>query len=340
MGVSRTYAGIMPSTSSPVVPIAACVLLFAWTARGDNSEPIRSDIRVDSNLVLIPVSVTDSRNQPVMGLTPDSFRVFEGKAEQKVLRLSSDDMPLSVGIVFDTSHSMADKVGHAREAVAEFLKLANPDDEFFLVTFNSTTEVSVPFTSSRDEIRSGLSSVECKGQTALLDSIYLALSYMNRARNPRKALLIVSDGGDNHSRYTETEIRRITRETGAWIYALGIYTRGRRILPEDERGGQELLTTLAAETGGRHLEIHQPGEMLSAAARISLELRNQYVLYYSPTNAQADGKYRRVHVKLVQGQAMNLSWRSGYYAPAPPVPTHPVRRSPDFTAGHRELGPG
>ena len=275
----------------------------------------RTNIRVDTNLVLIPVSVTDPRNHPVTGLASDGFRVFEGKAEQKVLQLSSDDAPLSVGIVFDASGSMADKLAKAREAVAEFLKSAGPGDEFFLVNFNSTAELAVPFTTKTDEIETRLMYADSKGKTALLDAIYLALHHMKSARNPRRALLVISDGGDNDSRYSEKETRKIVQETDAWIYAIGIYAGGSPTLPEEERGGPKLLTDIAEESGGRHFAVHDANQLPEAATKIGLELRNQYILAYSPANTETDGKYRRVQVKLVDRRDLHLSWRPGYYAP-------------------------
>jgi Ca-activated chloride channel family protein len=277
----------------------------------------RSDIRVDSNLVLIPVSVTDPKNHPVTGLASEEFRIFEGKVEQKVLHLSSNDEPLSVGIVFDASGSMEGKVDKAREAVAEFLGRSNPSDEFFLVNFNSKAELAVPFTTDAGEIETRLRSTESKGKTALLDAIYLALHYMKGAKNPRKALLVISDGGDNDSRYSETETRRMVQETDVWIYAIGIYARGAQTLPEEEGGGPKLLTDIAERSGGRHFAVHDADELPDATAKIGLELRNQYILAYSPANTEEDGKYHRVQVKLVEGRNLHLSWRPGYYAPGP-----------------------
>lgn len=274
-----------------------------------------SDIRVDSNLVVIPVSVTDPKNRPVTGLAPDEFRVFEGKAEQKVLRLSSEDAPLSVGIVFDASGSMAGKLPKAREAVKEFLKSANPDDEFFLVNFSRTPELAVPFTNNPGDIQMRLMYATTGGRTALLDGISLALECMKNAKNPRRALLVISDGGDNHSRYTETEIRRRVQETDVSIYAIGIYTRGIQIFPEEERGGEKLLTDVAEASGGRQFAVEKASELPAAAAAIGLELRSQYLLAYHPDNVEPDGKYRRVQVKLVEQRGMRLSWRPGYYAP-------------------------
>jgi VWFA-related protein len=272
-------------------------------------------LRVDSNLVLIPVSVTDPKNRLVTGLVPDQFRVFEGKAEQKVLHCSSNDAPLSVGIVFDSSGSMAGKLVKAREAVAQFLQTANPDDEFFLVNFSSKAELVVPFTTSTDDIQHRLMSAQSQGRTALLDAVYLALHYLKNAKNPRRALLVISDGGDNDSRYTEAEIKNEVRESDAWIYAIGIYDGHLQTFPEEDRGGPKLLTDLAEESGGRHLAVHSASELPEAAEKVGMELRNQYILAYSPANAERDGKYHRVQVKMADRSDLHLTWKHGYYAP-------------------------
>ena len=295
--------------------VISLFVVFSTYAADMAATKARINIRADSNLVLIPVSVTDPRNRPVIGLGQNGFRVFEGKTEQKVLHLSNDDAPLSVGIVFDTSGSMAGKLAKAREAVAEFLKSANPADEFFLVQFNNTAELAVPFTTDLDGIQSRLMRADCKGKTALLDAIYLALQYMKGARNPRRALLVISDGGDNDSRYTERETRQLVRETDAWIYAIGIYAGGSQALPEEEGAGPKLLTGIAGESGGRHFAVQDASQLPGAAAKIALELRNQYILAYRPADTQADGKYRRVQVKLVERGDLHLTWRPGYYSP-------------------------
>jgi Ca-activated chloride channel family protein len=300
--------------------VGACLFGFSFAARaagGDTDEPRvprRGDIRVDTNLVLIPVSVTDSKNHPVVGIDARQFRVFDGKSEQEVVNVSADDTPLSVGIVFDGSASMKSKLEKAREAVSEFLKGANPDDEFFLVNFAEKPEVAVPFTTNGAEIQSRLMYATTKGKTALLDAIHLALETMKDARNPRKALLIISDGGDNDSRYTKTEIRNATRETDVWIYALGVYGNEPVMLPEEERGGPWLLADLAEHTGGRHIAILKPAELPPAAAKIGMELRNQYLVGYRPSKVESDGKFHKVQVKLVDAGNLQLSWRPGYYA--------------------------
>jgi VWFA-related protein len=301
--------------------IGACALLFilvAQAANGATDEPRvgrRSDIRVDTNLVLIPVSVTDARNHPVVGIDASQFRVFDGKVEQEVVNVSADDTPLSVGIVFDGSASMGGKLAKAREAVVEFLKTANPEDEFFLVNFSSTAALAVPFTTSGAEIQNRLMYATTKGKTALLDAVHLAMDTMKDARNPRKALLIISDGGDNDSRYTKTEIRNALRETDVWIYAVGVYANEAVTLPEEERGGPMLLAQLAEGTGGRHFPVYRAKELPEVAGKIGMELRNQYLVGYHPSKVEPDGKFHRVQVRLVDSGNLQLSWRPGYYAP-------------------------
>ncbi len=279
----------------------------------------RSNIRVDSTLVLIPVTVTDPLNRFVTGLEKENFRIFEDKAEQQVVQFSSEDAPLSVGIVFDCSGSMGSKLEKSRQAVAQFFKTANPDDEFSLVQFNDRAELVVKFTTSLEEIQNRLTFTQSKGKTALLDAIYLALHQMKKARNPRKALLVISDGGDNNSRYTESEIKNLVREADVQIYAIGIFepisTRGRTA---EELAGPSLLSEIAEQTGGRHFPVENLNELPDIAAKIGIELRNQYIIGYSPKNREHDGKYRRVQVKLVQPRGLpplRAFWRMGYYAP-------------------------
>ena len=280
----------------------------------------RGNIRVESTLVLIPVTVTDPLNRFVTGLERENFRLFEDKSEQKLTHFASEDAPLSVGLVFDTSGSMGSKLDKSRQAVAQFFKTANPEDEFFLIQFNDRPELVVDFTTRVEEIQNRLTFTQSKGRTALLDAVYMALHKMKKAKNPRKALLIISDGGDNSSRYTESEIKKLVQEADVQIYAIGIFeamaNRGRT--PE-EMSGPSLLSEMAEQTGGRHFPVDNLNELPDVAAKIGMELRNQYILGYTPTNQGRDGKYRRVQVKLVQPRGLpplHATWRLGYYAPA------------------------
>lgn len=279
----------------------------------------RSDIRVDSTLVLIPVTVTDPLNRFVTGLDRENFRVFEDKNEQKVTHFASEDAPLSIGLVFDISGSMGSKLVKSRDAVSQFFKTANPEDEFFLVEFNDRPQLEVDFTTHLEEIQNRLTFTQSRGRTALLDAVYMAMHNMKKARNPRKALLIISDGGDNSSRYTESEVKSRVREADVQIYAIGIFepVASRSRTPE-EMAGPSLLSEIAEQTGGRHFPVENLNELPDVAAKIGVELRNQYILGYTPSNLERDGKYRRVQVKLVQPRGLpplRASWRLGYYAP-------------------------
>ena len=279
-----------------------------------------ADIKVTSTLVLINVSVTDPLNRFVTGLERDNFRLFEDKREQDISAFSSEDAPISIGLVFDTSGSMGSKLQKSREAAADFFQTANPEDEFFLVRFNDRPELAVAFTKDTDQIQSALTFTQSKGRTALLDGVYLAMNQMKKAKNPRKALLIISDGGDNSSRYTESEIKNAVREGDVQIFAIGIFepTASRGRTPE-EAMGPGLLNDLAEQTGGRAYAVENPSELPDIAAKIGVELRNQYILGYTPRNQERDGKYRRVQVKLVQPRGLpplRAIFRLGYYAPS------------------------
>jgi Ca-activated chloride channel homolog len=289
-------------------------------AKADRTERgPRASIRVDTTLVLIPVTVTDPLNRFVTGLDKENFRLFEDKQEQSLVQFSSEDAPLSIGIVFDASGSMGNKLQKSREAVAQFVKTANPEDEFFLVQFNDRAEVVEPFTHDMGVIQSRLAFTQSKGKTALLDAIYLSLHEMRKGRNPRKALLVISDGGDNNSRYTESEIKNLVREADVQIYGIGIYEPiGSRGRTAEELAGPGMLTDIAEQTGGRQYAVENLNELPDIAAKIGIELRNQYILGYSPANQERNGKYRKVQVKLVQPRGLpplRASWRMGYYAP-------------------------
>jgi Ca-activated chloride channel homolog len=280
----------------------------------------RSDIRVNSDLVLIPVTVTDAMNRFVTGLEKENFKVFEEKKEQKILQFSSEDAPLSVGVIFDCSGSMGHKLEKSRLAVAQFFKTANPEDEFFLVTFNDNANLVQPFTKNLEEIQNRLTFTQSKGQTALLDAVYLGLHEMKKAQNPRKALLLISDGGDNNSRFTEGEIKNLVKEADVQIYAIGIYESGSaRGRTSEEANGPVLLTEIAEQTGGRQYTVENLNELPDVAAKIGIELRNQYILGYAPDNREHDGKYRHVKVTIVQPRGLSTLrpfWRLGYYAPS------------------------
>jgi Ca-activated chloride channel family protein len=273
--------------------------------------------RVDVDLVLVPVTITDPMNRLVTGLDKDNFTVFEGKDQQQIQHFSSEDAPVSLGVIFDMSGSMGSKIERAREAVVEFFKTANPQDEFFMITFADKPEEVSDFTQSVDDIQGKLVYTIPKGRTALLDAIYLGVSKMRQAKFPKKALLIISDGGDNHSRYTEGEIKSMVKEADVLIYAIGIYDH--YFPTEEERLGPELLGEVTELTGGRAFTIDNPNDLADVATKIGIELRNQYVLGYRPKNPMHDGKWRKIKVKLLPPKGLpplRVYAKTGYYAPS------------------------
>jgi len=317
-GVLAAFAGFGICEDRPAVD--AKVML---EPRAPKAGPIEftahANIRVQSTLVLIPVTVADPLNRFVTGLEKEDFQVFEDNAAQEIVSFSTQDTPVSVGLVFDCSGSMGEKLKKARDAVAEFLKQANPEDEFFLVRFNDRADLVQTFTYDIAEIQNRLTFLASKGRTALLDAVYRAIHETRKARNPRKALLIISDGGDNNSRYSEGEIKNLVKETDVQIYAIGIYESiSNRMRTPEEASGPALLTHITQQTGGRQYSIDNINELADVAAKIGVELRNQYVLGYAPSNLARDGKYRRVQVKVKQPKGLPLLrafWRLGYFAP-------------------------
>jgi Ca-activated chloride channel homolog len=273
-------------------------------------------LKVDVDLVLVPVTITDPMNRLVTGLEKDNFQLYEGTAAQEIRSFSSEDAPVSLGVIFDSSGSMSSKMDRAKDAVMEFFKTANPQDEFFMITFSDEPEEITDFTSSVDEIQSKLVFAVPRRRTALLDAIYMGVTKMRQAKYPKKALLIISDGGDNHSRYTENEIKSVVKEADVMVYAIGIYDR---FFPTtEERLGPELLSEITELTGGRAFTIDNPNDLGDVATKIGVELRNQYVLGYRPNKVVRDGKWRKIKVKLLPPKGLpplRVYARTGYYAP-------------------------
>ena len=277
-----------------------------------HTKPIRKDV----DLVLVPVTITDPMNRLVTGLEKENFFLTDNGQPQEIRHFSSEDAPISLGVIFDISGSMSNKIDKSREAVVEFFKTANPQDEFFLITFSEKPEVLADFTTSVEDIQSKLVYAMPKGRTALLDAIYLGMNRMRKAKYEKKALLIISDGGDNHSRYTEAEIKSMVREADVQIYAIGLYDRDFKT-PE-EREGPQLLSDISDVTGGRTFAIRNPNELADVATKIGIELRNQYVLGYRPNNPARDGKWRKIKVKLNPPKGLpplHVYAKTGYYAP-------------------------
>ncbi len=277
-----------------------------------------ASLRIDTNLVLVPVSVLDPQNHPVTGLEKEHFRVLEDRVEQAITHFSMDDEPVAVGLVFDISGSMGPKLQKSRQAAAEFFRTSNSDDEFFLVEFNDQPKLVVPLTQNADEIQNQLTWAQSKGRTALLDAVFMSLSEMKKSKKNRKALLIISDGGDNSSRYSEGEVKKLVRENDVLIYAIGVFeSAGGRSRTTEEAGGPGLLNDLCEQTGGRHLPA-DVAELPDIAAKIGVELRNRYVLGYTPVSQPRDGRYHTLQVKVVPPKGLPVLrpyFRRGYFAP-------------------------
>ena len=273
-------------------------------------------IKKNVDLVLVNVTVTDPMNRLVTGLEKENFTLSEQNALQEIKYFSSEDEPISLGVIFDVSGSMSNKIDKSRDAIVEFFKTANPQDEFFLITFADKPEILSDFTNSIEDIQGKLVYAMPKGRTSLLDAIYMGMDKMHEAKHNKKALLIISDGGDNRSRYTDSEIKSLVKEADVEIYAIGIYDN-LNSTPEETRGPY-LLNEITESTGGRTFPINDVSELGDVATKIGVELRNQYVLGYRPTNKARDGKWRKLKVKLNAPKGLpplNVHAKTGYYAP-------------------------
>lgn len=290
------------------------------TPLNDTPKKIQSNgIQVDVTLALVNVTVTDPLNRLVTGLEKENFRVYEDGVEQEVVNLSSEDVPVSIGLIFDMSGSMSDKVEKARQAAVQFMRTANPLDQFFLVSFNDRAELTSEFTSSVEELQNRMMFTSSRGRTALLDAVYLGLSQMRGAHNAKRALLIISDGGDNHSRYNESDVKNFLKEADCQLYAIGIFDPvSIRSRTTEELNGPSLLSEMTEMTGGRVFPVANIGELPDIAAKIGMELRSQYVLGYKPSNGQKNGVWRKIKVKLHPPKGLpplSVYAKTGYYAP-------------------------
>ncbi len=279
----------------------------------------KADIRVDSALVLVPAQVTNVLGTPITNLHKEDFRVFEDGVEQPITNFSREDAPLSIGLLFDISGSMRNKIKKATEAAEAFFKTSNPQDEFFLVEFSDRPKLTVPFTSDASEVYDRIAHAKPFGRTALLDAIRMGMGEMKHAQNTRKALVIVSDGGDNRSRHTEREIKNAMLESDLQVYAMGIFDPGDTLKHSlEEQNGPKLLEELADQTGGREYPVVSLNDLPSISARIGNQLRNQYLLGYSPLKTERDGKYRVINVRVTprpERRDLRVYYRHGYYSP-------------------------
>ena len=274
-----------------------------------------ANLRVDTHLVLAPVTVCDPLNRPITGLEKENFQVFDDDVPQTITHFSMDDEPVAVGLIFDVSGSMGAKLARSRDAAAAFFNTTNREDEFFLIEFDNSPRVVVPLTQNPGAIMGELTFTRSGGQTALVDAVILGLHELKKSKLGRKAVLVISDGGENNSRYTDNELKNMIREADALVYGIGIYGNGSS---REEIEGPDFLRGMAEQSGG-HVLTGMAGDLPDIAWRIGVELRNRYVLGFSPANQPRDGKYHRVEVKVIPPRGLpklTAHWRRGYYAPA------------------------
>lgn len=300
---------------TPGLALLAFVLLISVPAAlaagpGENGKQRKSTVRVDVDLVVVKASVTDPLNRNVTGLNAEHFQIFEDRVEQQITHFAQEEAPISVGIIFDISGSMKENIVSARNSVIRFLQSGNKQDEFFLVTFNQQTALVQDFTRESTNIQNQVALRSPGGRTAVYDATYLGLEKMKEAQNDKNALIIITDGEDNSSRYTFGEVKEYAKELDVQIYAIG------------ERGklgyGSSIIQDLVSLTGGRAYFPNNFNELDYYCDLIHAELRNQYVLAYFSTNKVRDGRWRKLRVKLKPPEGLpKLLVRSkeGYYPP-------------------------
>lgn len=300
-----------PEDSKPVVEGSGNVVEKGTAEPG-------SRLRVNVNLVQVPMTVTDPMNRLVTGLEKENFALYDNNVGQNIRYFSSEDTPLTIGIIFDLSGSMSSKFVRARKALTEFLRTSNPQDEYFVVGFNDRPSVIVDYTSDPDDVDARMVMLKPENRTALIDAVYLGVDHLRQAKYERKALLIISDGGDNRSRYTEGELRRVVRESEVQIYSIGIFDS--YAPTQEEILGPELLKEVCEMTGGRLFTVSNDlSDLQDIATRISAELRNEYVIGYTPSDIKHDGNWRKLKVRLLPPPGLpqlTVHFRQGYYAPA------------------------
>lgn len=286
-------------------------------------EAENAHLRVDASLVVVPAFATTDRGATVANLKRENFRVFQDDVEQSVSYFASDDAPVSIGLLFDASGSMHSKLQKSVDAVAQFLKTANREDEFFLIEFNERPKLTVPFTADPDAIQERISRTRVFGRTSLYDAVHLALEQMKKAQKTRKAIVVFSDGGDNRSRYSFREIKADLLEADVQLYTIGIFDPevldgGSRSTSPEEKAGPEVLAQLSEESGGMYFPVKNINDLPSISSYVGNQLRNQYLLGYSPGQIARDGKYHRFRVDVVPPAGLSnlrVFYRRGYHSP-------------------------
>jgi len=279
-------------------------------------EDDKRPVRIATDLVSLTLTVSDSYGRYVSGLKKTAFRVYDNNQEQEITFFSDSDAPVSVGILFDVSGSMnGEKIRRSKQALEHFVKTSHPSDEYFLISFNQRAQLVMDRTRDGQAVSEKLTMVKPGGNTALYDAVYLGLERETRGSHQKRALLIISDGQDNSSRFTFNEVRRLLKEADVLTYAIGILDR----TDTSSLGmqGQAFLDELASVTGGKAFYPKTDIEMDEIFERIALELRNQYSIGYTPKDFNANGKWRKLKVKVTPPRGfptLSVRSREGYYA--------------------------
>ena len=297
------------------------ILLSSSESRRIVAQELKNSLSDDSvklrvNMINLNVSVVDIDGRFIPGLTKDNFEVYEDKTKQSIDLFSVDDLPVSLGFVFDLSGSMKVKAARARETLREFLKVCNPDNEMFMIGFNNETKLLADFTKDDGEIMNSVAMMPAKGMTALYDAVYMGIEKLKQGRYKRRVLLVISDGQDNSSRYTEREMRNLVKESDVEIFSVGT-TAIWQYLTTDDIAGMRMLEDLSDMTGGSSYFPKNFDQMAAICRHISIQLRNQYSLAYIPTNAAFDGNWRKLRVRLKgvkDGNFLVTKTRNGYFA--------------------------
>jgi Ca-activated chloride channel homolog len=297
-------------TSCLAITLLGCI---PFSLRAQNKKPESPPVfKVNVETVFVKVSVTDPLNRYVTGLEQEHFKVYEDNVEQTISHFNQEAAPISVGIIFDVSASMKEdnNIRKAKNAIVRFLQSGNPADEYFLVTFNNRTNLAQAFTDQSSSLQNEAAFQKAGGTTALYDAVYMGLDQIKKGSREKKALIVISDGEDNSSRYSPAEIREFAKEMDVQVYAIG------QVGPLGTGGGE--LQRIVNMTGGRAFFPNNFNELDYYIDLIHAELRSQYVLGYMPTNQSHNGKWRRMRVKLDAPQGLPkliIHAREGYYAP-------------------------
>jgi Ca-activated chloride channel family protein len=315
-----------------IFAIGVLLSSFALLAQ-DRSQPQKSDkdkgytLSVETLEVQLPISVLDKEGRPVDGLTKDHFQIFEDKVQQTIKTFKHEDIPLSIGLIIDNSGSMRSKRERVNSAALAFVRESNPDDETFIVNFDDSAYLEQDFTGSIGDLIDALDNIDARGETALYDAIYLSADHVKAGKRDKRALLLITDGEDNVSKYGINKVIEALKQSKVTLYTVGLLEEN------DQRGGlfkkppskkaKEDLEKFAEITGGQAFFPKNLDEVEELVKHIAHDLRNHYTVSYTPTNAKLDGSYREISVKVNAPKNLGkITWhtKQGYYAPkAEPV---------------------